>query len=423
MAIPATLRSLRHRDFRLFFGGQLISLTGSWMQIVAQSWLVYRLSGSSVLLGAVGFAGQIPIFLLSPIGGIAADRLDRRKIVIATQAGPMILASLLAALTLTGSVRIWQVFVLATLLGVVNAFDVPARQSMFVAMVGKDDLMNALALNSSIFNASRMIGPAIAGVLVAMIGEGWCFFANAVSYVAVIAGLLMMRLPPRRPGPPPGPAVAHLVEGFRFIIGNASIHAMLALLGVVSFAGTPSTVLMPVFADRVLQGGPRILGWLLGASGLGSLVGALRLASRTDLKGFGRSIPLFAVGFGVALSIFALSRSLAFSVALLVVAGFCAMTQLGASNTLIQSVVPDRLRGRVMSVYSMMVLGMAPIGSLVAGASAERFGAPVTVFAGGLCCVAAALVFWTRLPAVRSGVRKMIAEREAERETSPADGA
>jgi MFS family permease len=412
MQLPATLRALRYRNFRLFFSGQLISLIGTWMQNLAQAWLVYRLTGSSVLLGAVGFTGYIPVFLLSPVGGIVADRLDRRRVVIGTQTAAMLLAFALAALTLTGKVRIWEIFVLSALVGAVNAFDIPARQSLFVEMVGRTDLMNAIALNSSMFNASRVVGPAIAGILVASIGEGWCFFANGASYIAVIVGLLMMRVARKQRIDAAASPFANMVEGFRFVAHNTPIYSILTLLGVVSFTGMPYTVLMPIFADRVLHGGPRALGWLLGASGVGALAGALRLASRTNIKGLGRWVAVYASAFGACLVAFALSRNLWLSGAILAGVGFCLMTQSGASNTLLQSMVPDRLRGRVMSVYSMMFMGMSPFGALAAGAAASKIGAPTTVTAGGVICMAAAAVFWLRLSKFRAGARKLVAENQ-----------
>ena len=412
MRLPVTLRALQYRNFQLFFSGQLISLIGTWMQNVAQAWLVYRLTGSSVLLGAIGFSGQIPVFLLSPVGGIVADRYRRHRVVIATQTASMLLAFVLAALTLSGRVQIWHIFVLSALLGVVNAFDIPARQSFIVDMVGRADLMNAIALNSSMFNASRVIGPAIAGLLVAGIGEGWCFFVNGVSYIAVIIGLLLMHVYRHETANQPGSPLSHVIEGFRFVIQNPPIHALLILLGVVSLTGMPYTVLMPVFADRILHGGPAALGWLMGASGIGALCGALLLASRQNLKGLGTWVAVSAVGFGLALLVFAASRGFWLSAAILVPVGFAMMIEMGSSNTLIQSMVPDRLRGRVMSVYSMMFMGMAPIGSLAAGAAADRLGAPWTVAAGGLVCVVAAGVFSLRLPQLRVGARKLIVAQQ-----------
>ncbi|HTX34889.1 MAG TPA: MFS transporter [Bryobacteraceae bacterium] len=419
MSLPATLRALRYRNFQLFFGGQFISLIGTWMQNIAQAWLVYRITGSAVLLGGVGFASQIPVFLFSPAGGIVADRYPRQRVVIATQAASMLLALALAALTLTNTVRIWHVFVLSALLGVVNAFDIPARQSFIVEMVGKVDLMNAIALNSSMFNASRVLGPAIAGILVAGIGEGWCFFANGASYIAVIAGLMMMRVEPHVPVARTGSTLAHVIEGFRFVLDNPAVHALLMLLGVVSLTGMPYTVLMPIFADRILHGGAAGLGWLMGASGVGALAGALLLASRENLKGLSRWVAISASGFGTGLVVFAFSRNMQLSEGLLVLIGFAMMIEMGSSNTLIQSMVPDRLRGRVMSVYSMMFMGMAPIGSLLAGAAANRFGSPMTVAGGGVVCVAAAAVFWFWLPQIRTHARRLIVAQQMEAGNPP----
>lgn len=416
--LPATLRALQYRNFQLFFGGQLISLIGTWMQNLAQAWLVYRLTGSMVLLGGISFCSQIPIFLLSAVGGIVADQYSRHRVVIVTQTTSMFLALALAALTLTGTVRIWHIFVLAALLGVVNAFDMPARQSFIVGLVGKPDMMNAIALNSSMFNASRVVGPAIAGILVAVIGEGWCFFANGISYIAVIVGLLLMRVEPHRSVPNRGSPVAHVIEGFRFVIRNRAIHALMILLGIASVTGMPFTVLMPVFADRILHGGPKALGWLTGCAGMGALAAALLLASRQTLKGLGGWIATASTAFGACLVVFALSHTFWFSAAVLVPVGFAMMLQMGASNTLIQSMVPDHLRGRVMSVYSMMIIGVAPFGSLLAGLVADRLGAPATVAIGGVICLAAAGIFWTQLPQIRVQARRMIAVQQA----APAQG-
>ncbi len=401
------LRALRHRNFQLFFSGQLISLIGTWMQSVAQSWLVYRLTHSPLLLGSVGFASQIPVFLFSPLGGIAADRLDRRKIVIGTQIASMLLAFFLAVLTLSDKVQVWHVFVLASLLGVVNAFDIPGRQSFLVEMVGKEDLMNAIALNSSMFNGARVIGPAIAGILVARIGEGWCFFGNAVSYIAVIIGLLLMHVqsPVRAAMASP---LEHILEGFRFVNRTVPVRSLLLLLGVVSLVGMPYVVLMPIFADQILHGGARGLGILMGATGVGALLGALTLAFREGVKGLGRWVAWCCAGFGLSLMIFALSHRFWVSVILLLPVGYSMMLQMACSNTLIQVMVPDELRGRVMAVYSMMFMGMAPIGALLGGASAERLGAPLTVGIGGVACLAGAGWFWAQLPQIRIEARKLI---------------
>jgi MFS family permease len=400
-------RALRHRNFQLFFSGQLISLIGTWMQSVAQSWLVYRLTGSALLLGSVGFASQVPVFVFAPLGGIAADRFNRRQIVIATQTAAMLLAAILAALTLFHKVQVWHVFVLASLLGIVNAFDIPGRQSFLVDMVGKEDLMNAIALNSSMFNGARVIGPAIAGILVARIGEGWCFFANAVSYIAVIIGLLLMRVisPVRAAMASP---LEHMMEGFRFVNQTAPIRALLLLLGLVSLVGMPYVVLMPIFADQILHGGARGLGILMGATGVGALLGALTLAFREGVKGLGRWVAWCCAGFGASLVIFALSRTFWVSVILLLPVGYCMMLQMACSNTLIQVMVPDALRGRVMAVYSMMFMGMAPIGALFGGALAERLGAPRTVAIGGLASVLGACWFGLHLPKIRVEARRLI---------------
>ena len=410
--LPVTLRALRHRNFQLFFSGQLISLVGTWMQSIAQSWLVYRLTGSALLLGAAGFASQIPVFLVAPLGGIVADRINRQRVVIGTQISSMILALVLATLTLTGVIRVWHIFVLGALLGVVNAFDIPARQSFLVDMVGKEDLMNAIALNSSMFNGARIIGPAVAGILVAKIGEGWCFLANALSYIAVIAGLLMMRVSRPARLAPHGPALAHLIEGYRFVRHTAPIRALLLLLGLVSLVAMPYSVLMPVFADRILHGGARGLGILMGATGVGALLGALTLATRSGVLGLGRWVAFSCGGFGLSLVLFSLSRSFWLSAALLLPVGFCMMLQMSSSNTLIQAMVPDHLRGRVMAMYTMMFMGMAPFGSLFAGALAERLGATFTVSVGAVACICAAVLFFFHLPRIRVEARRLIVAQE-----------
>ncbi len=405
---PKLLRALRHRNFQLFFAGQLVSLIGTWMQTVAQSWLVYRLTGSSLLLGTVGFAGQIPVFLLAPVGGVVADRHNRHRVVIATQASAMALALILATLTLAGRARVWQIVVLAALLGVVNAFDIPARQAFIVEMVGKEDLMNAIALNSSMFNAARVIGPAVAGLLVASIGEGWCFFANGVSYLAVIAGLLLMKLGPGQRAENSRSPLEDIAEGFRFVWNTAPVRALLSLLGLVSLVAMPYTVLMPIFADRILHRGAHGLGLLMGATGVGALAGALALAMRSGLRGLSRWVALSSTGFGFSLILFALSRWFWVSTLVLVAAGFSMMLQMASSNTLIQAMVPDRLRGRVMAVYSMMFMGMAPIGALFAGVAAHSFGAPLAIAIGAGGCLVGSGIFALRLPTLRGEARELI---------------
>jgi MFS family permease len=410
--VPRVTRALRHRNYRLFFSGQLVSLIGTWMQQVAEAWLVYRLTGSAALLGVAGFASQIPVFLLATIGGTVADRSNRHRILVITQISSMVLPLILAALVFTGHVRVWHVFALAAALGVVNAFDVPARQSFVVEMVGKEDLVNAIALNSSIVNGARTVGPAVAGVLLAAVGEGWCFLLNGISYIAVITGLLLMELPAREKPVHPPASFAHTVEGFRFIRRTTPIRDLLLLVGLVSFAGMSYSVLMPIFADSILRGGPKGLGLLMASAGLGSLCGALTIASRSSVRGLGRVVAVSALVFGVSLAMFAMSRVFWLSAVLLLAVGMSMITQAASTNTLIQSMVPDALRGRVMAVYAMMFMGMSPIGALVQGALAERIGAPYTLVIGGCLCVAGAIVFNVRLPGLRVVARQLLIDAQ-----------
>lgn len=383
------------------------------MQNVAQSWLVYQLTGSAVLLGLVGFASQIPVFLLASIGGTIADRYHRHRILIVTQISAMILASILTLLTLTNQIQVGHIFVLASLLGVVNAFDIPTRQAFVVDMVGRDDLVNAVALNSSMFNGARMIGPAVAGVMVAGFGEGWCFFVNAVSYLAVIAGLLLMRVKEVKRPTVSESALAHVAEGFRYIRNAIPVRSLLLMLGLVSLTGMPYAVLMPIFADQILHGGPSGLGILMGASGFGAFLGAAVLTMRKGIRGLGRWVGYSATGFGMSLILFSFSRTFLLSAFLLVPVGFFMIIQLASSNTLIQSMVPDRLRGRVMAVYSMMFMGMAPLGALMAGMLAHRMGAPITVALGGGVCIVGAAAFLVHLPAFRYEAHQLIVALQA----------
>ncbi len=406
--LRASLRAFRHRDYRLFFAGQLTSLVGTWMQTVAQSWLVYRLTGSAALLGLVGFVSQVPIFLLAPVAGAVADGYPRRKVLLAIQASSMLLAFPLAALTLMNRIQVWHVIVLSILLGIVNAFDIPVRQSFVAEMVGREDLINAIALNSSMMNASRIVGPAVAGIVVAAFGEGWCFLINGVSYLAVIVCLLFIQSGNRAPRERRGSHMEAVIEGFRFVIHTRPVRALLILLGLVSVMGMPYSVLMPIFADDILHGGARGLGLLMGASGIGALLGAVTLAGRQGTRGLGRWVMLACGGFGASLILFAVSRVFWISALLLIPAGFSMMVQMASSNTLIQSMVPDRLRGRVMAVYSMMFIGMSPFGALLAGLLATRAGAPLTVAAGGAVCIAGALVFRSQLPRIRAEGRELI---------------
>jgi MFS family permease len=395
------LRALRHRNYRLFFAGQLISLVGTWMQMVAQPWLVYSKSHSSFLLGSIGFAGQIPVFLLAFIGGAVADRYNRHRVVIATQTVSMVLAFILAVLTLTGTVEIWHIFVLSVLLGIVNAFDMPGRQAFIVELVEKEDLMNAIALNSSIFNGARVIGPAVAGILIAGIGEGWCFFVNGVSFVAVIVCLLLMRLKPHEKAEAGKSDLNTVLEGFRYVQRTKPIRAVILMLALISVAGMPYSVLMPIFADQILHGGARGLGILMGATGLGALAGAMFLAARSNTLGLGKLIACTSAGFGSALILFSFSHWFWLSGLLLLPAGFCFMVQMAATNTLIQTMVPDHLRGRVLAVHVMTFMGMAPFGSIIAGSVAEKLGAPLALALGGAACLAGSVLFLSRLPGLQ----------------------
>ena len=409
--LSTTLRAFRHRNYRLFFAGQAISLVGTWMQTVAQAWLVYRLTGSAALLGANGFASQIPVFLFASFGGVVADRVNRHRILITTQSISMCLAGTLAWLTFTDRVTTVVVFVIAALLGIVNGFDIPARQAFVVQMVGREDLQNAIALNSSAFNGARVIGPAVAGVLVALVGEAWCFAINALSYIAVITSLLRMRVerlerPKSRRNP-----FEELAEGFRFVASAGPIRALMLLLAVVSFMGMPYSVLMPVFVDKVLGAGPRGLGVLLGCAGIGALAGALVLAGRPGIRGLGNVIAISAGTFGVALIAFSASRMFVLSAIILLAVGCSMIMQMASSNTLIQAMVPDQLRGRVMAIYSMMFMGMAPLGSLTAGNLAGMIGAPLTVAIGGICCILAAIAFRAHLPRIRGEARMLLTQQ------------
>ena len=406
--LKTSLRAFRHRNFRLFYAGQLTSLVGTWMQTVAQSWLVYRLTGSAALLGIVGFASQFPILLLAPIAGAVADSHPRRRSMLAIQIAAMLLAFPLAVLTLSNRIQVWHILVLAVLLGVVNAFDIPVRQSFVAEMVGREDLVNAIALNSSMMNGARIIGPAVAGIIVAALGEGWCFLINALSYLAVIVCLLFITAGNHAPQENHASHIEAIREGFRFVLHTRPVRALLLLIGVVSLMGMPYSVLMPIFADQILNGGAKALGLLMGFSGVGALLGAIALAGRQSIRGLSTWVMLACTGFGTSLILFSASRVFWLSTVLLVPVGFCMMVHLASSNTLIQSMVPDRLRGRVMAVYSMMFLGMAPFGALFAGLLANRLGAPLTVALGGIVCIAGAAIFRSKLPAVRAEGRELI---------------
>jgi MFS family permease len=404
-------RALSHRNFRLFFGGQSISLIGTWMTRVATSWLVYRLTGSAILLGTVGFAGQIPTFLLAPFAGVWVDRWNRRRVLLATQTLAMVQSLALAALTLTHRVSIHEILWLSVFQGVINAFDMPGRQAFLVQMVeDRNDLGNAIAINSSMVNVARLLGPALAGLLIAATNEGWCFLIDGVSYLAVLASLLMMRVHVtalRRAGTS---MLEQLREGWTYVSRSAPLRTILLLFALVSLMGMPFTVLIPVFASKVLHGGPHTLGFLMGASGVGALAAALSMAARRSVRGLTKMIPIAAAAFGAGLILFGLSQSLWISLAMMVLTGFGMMQGMAASNTIIQTIVSEDKRGRVMSYYTMAFVGMAPFGSLLAGAMAHAMGAPLTVIVNGSVVIAGALWFTTRLKSVRREIKPIYQE-------------
>ena len=407
-----TARALRHRNFRLFLSGQFLSLIGTWVQNIAQSWLVYRLTGSAVMLGLVGFAGQIPYLVLSPIAGAITDRTNRRWMITATQILSTIQAVLLAVLTLTGAVKPWHIFCLALGLGIVGVFDLTGRQTFIVEMVGKEDMMNAIALNSSVYNSGRVIGPAIAGVLVALIGEGWCFMVNAASFVGVIIGLLMMRLPPTVRKPEALSRLQHFREGWIYVRNHAPSRSLLLLLGISSVTNYPFLVLMPIFADRVLGGGPKTLGLLMSSTGVGAIIGALYMASRSGVRGLSRQITASTIVYSLALLLFAFSRSIHLSMLALAVTGAGLLLSVAGTNTTLQTIVPDQLRGRIVGFYGMMFMGMAPVGSLLAGWLANAIGAPYTVAIGAVVCVVAALIFNRNRQPVRAALRQAMLQQD-----------
>jgi len=401
------LRALAHKNYRLFFAGQSISLIGTWMTRIATAWLVYRLTGSALLLGVVGFAGQIPSFLLAPLAGVLVDRWNRQRLLVITQVLAMFQSLALALLTMTGLIKMWHVIVLSVLQGLINSFDMPARQAFVVEMVEKrEDLANAIALNSSMVNAARLLGPSIGGVVIAAVGEGWCFMIDAVSYIAVIASLLAMTITARVIQPTNEANIfQQLREGWSYATHFAPIRNVLLLLALVSLVGMPYTVLMPVFANDVLHGGPNTLGLLMAASGVGALAGALFLAARKTVLGLGKFIPLMAGAFGAGLIAFSFTRVLWLSLALMVVTGLGFMVQMAVSNTVLQTIVDEDKRGRVMSFYTMAFMGTAPFGSLLAGSVADRIGTPHTLLCGGIGCILGALWFATTLSDLRRDVR------------------
>ncbi len=410
-SVSHTWRALRHRNFRLYFGGQSISLIGTWMTRIATAWLVYRLTGSALLLGTVGFVGQIPAFLLAPFAGVWVDRLNRRKVLVWTQSLSSAQSLTLAVLTLSGRITIPWILVLAAVQGLINAFDMPGRQAFMVQMVeDRSDLGNAIAINSSMVNLARLVGPSLAGLIIAASSEGWCFLIDGISYIAVIASLLMMRIHVAPPQRKETSTFTELHEGWTYVSGFLPIRTILMLFAIVSLMGMPFVVLMPIFAAKVLHGGPHTLGFLMGAVGVGALISALSLAARKSVRGLIRIIPISGAVFASGLIGFGFSHIFWLSMLMASVTGAGMMQGMAASNTVIQTLVPESKRGRVMSYYTMAFVGMAPFGSLLAGAMANAIGAPLAVILNGSVVMLGAIWFATRLPSVREVVRPIYRE-------------
>ncbi|HOI07889.1 MAG TPA: MFS transporter [Deltaproteobacteria bacterium] len=396
------LRSFRSRNYRLFFAGQSFSLVGTWMQHVAMSWLVYRLTGSALLLGVLGFVSMIPTLVVAPFAGALADRWDRRRLLISTQGLAMVQAIILTVLVILGIIEVWEIILLTLVLGIVNSFDVPIRQAFVVEMVeSREDLANAIALNSSMFHGTRLIGPSLAGLLIGTVGEGGCFLINALSYLAVICSLMAMKIAPRPAGYTGRRIIQEMRDGFSYAFSFAPIRSILLLIAIISIVGFPYVVLFPVFAKEILLGGPHTYGFLMTATGLGSFAAAMYLASRRSVGGLEKLMVWTPVIFGTSLVAFAFSRSLALSLCTLVFSGFGMMFLVGASNTIIQTVVDDDKRGRVMSLYTMAFMGISPFGALLAGALAGSIGATATVAVGGVFCILTSALSALGLPALR----------------------
>jgi MFS family permease len=404
--LTSIFRSLRYRNYRLFFAGQTISLVGTWMQMLAVGWLIYRMTSSPFLLGFLPFLSQLPTFVMTPFTGVWADRLDRRKTMIVTQSLMMLQALVLAILTIKGVITVPQLAILGVVSGIINAFDIPSRQAFVVEMVeDKADLGNAIALNSSMVNGARLVGPAIAGPLVKAFGEGYCFLANGISYIAVLAALLAMTPTPPRPQRPRKHPAREFKDGIAYAWGYLPIRAVLLLLATISLMGSAIMVLAPVFAKDILQGDVATLSYIMISSGLGALVGAAYLASRRNILGLAEIIGAAAAVFGTALIAFSFSRTLWISLALMLFSGFGFMVQIAASNTILQTIVDDDKRGRIMALWAMCFMGMGPFGSLLTGTLAQWLGAPATVTISGIACIGGAAFFLSQLPALRREIQ------------------
>jgi len=412
MEIKNLLRALKYRNYKLFFSGQLISLIGTWMQSIAMGWLVYRLTDSAFMLGLMGFVSQIPTFFISPFAGVMLDRWNKHSVIVFTQIFSMVQALILAALVLTHSIQIWQIILLNIFIGMVNGFDIPARQAFVIEMIeDRSDLSNAIALNSSMFNAARLIGPSIAGIVIAFFGEGICFLSNGLSYIAVIISLLAMHMNYVKKPFQEKHLLRDLKAGFNYSWGFIPIRTILFMLALMSLVGMPYTVLMPVFARQILHGGPHTLGFLVGAIGVGALVGALYLASRKSVVGLGRIIAYMAITFGVSLIVFSFSRNVVFSLFMLLITGATMMIHNASCNTILQTVTEDNMRGRVMSYYTMAFMGTTPFGSLIAGSLASKFGSPTTVLIGGGLCIVGGVIFTSKLPTFKKWVHPVYAQK------------
>ena len=409
------VRALGSRNFRLFFFGQAVSLIGTWMQIIAMRWLVYRLTKSELMLGIVGFISDAPLFLLVPFAGVLVDRLKRHRIMVVTQALSALQAAVLAVLVLTDQVAVWHVFALGGLLGIVSAFDITARQAFIVDIIeDRNDLPNAIALNSFIFNGALLIGPAIAGVLIALIGEGPCFALNSLSYLAVLGALFLMKIPEKTFSASQLDFKAAIMEGAAYTLASVPIRSILILVASVSLVAASYTLLMPVFAEDILHGGPRVFGYLMSATGVGALAGAIFLASRSRLKGLAEIIVIAGALYGVGLMALSFSRLLSIALIIALVLGFSLMMQMASSNTIVQSIVDDQKRGRVLSLFVMARRGVESLGSLLFGAIAHWVGTPATLIIGGATCLLAVAAFATKLSALRQASRSFDKERKGE---------
>jgi MFS family permease len=407
------VRALGSRNFRLFFFGQAVSLIGTWMQIIAMRWLVYRLTKSELMLGIVGFISDAPLFFLVPFAGVLVDRLKRHRIMVVTQALSALQAAVLAVLVLTDQVAVWHVFALGGLLGIVSAFDITARQAFIVDIIeDRNDLPNAIALNSFIFNGALLIGPAIAGVLIALVGEGPCFALNSLSYLAVLGALFLMKIPEKTFSASQLDFKAAIMEGAAYTLASVPIRSILILVASVSLVAASYTLLMPVFAEDILHGGPRVFGYLMSATGVGALAGAIFLASRSRLKGLAEMIAVAGVLYGVGLVALSFSRLLSIALIIALVLGFSLMMQMASSNTIVQSIVDDQKRGRVLSLFVMARRGVESLGSLLFGAIAHWVGTPATLTIGGATCLLAVAAFATKLSAIRQASRSFDKERK-----------